>query len=104
MDLKDWEKLSPEEQQRHLALGKVAGLKRCSCLVEYDKNLFISALAAYKAEVNKLLPKLLDIQEKEEGKKSITDIIGSRLSNIDRIMKEVENTPECDEPVFEVKA
>lgn len=97
MKLGKWEKLSPEEQQRRLALDREGGLKNCNCLVEYDKNLLISALAAYKAEVNKLLPKLLAIQEKEEGKKNIIDIIGSRLSNIDRIIQEVEATLECPE-------
>ena len=74
---------------------------KCACLVEYDKYLLISALAAYKAEVAKLVPKLLDIQGKtwfqsEEGKKNITDILGSRLSNIDRMLKEIQDIPECE--------
>jgi len=69
---------------------------KCACLVDYDKNLLISALAAYKAEVNKLLPKLLDIQGSKEGKKNITDILGSRLSNIDRMLKEIQDIPECE--------
>ena len=70
---------------------------QCSCLEDYDKKLLMSALASYKAEVNKLLPKLLEIQDSEEGKKQITDILGSRLSNIDRMLGEIKIIPECKE-------
>ena len=70
---------------------------QCSCFEDYDKNLLISALASYKAEINTLIPKLLAIEEKEAGKRNITAIFGSRLSNIDKMIKEVENTPDCKE-------
>ena len=76
----------------------MAGLGKCSCLIEYEKNLLISALASYKAELNDWLLKLLGPRHLLSGTTvgdEFHSLIGSRISYIDEIITRIENTPKC---------
>ena len=104
MDLNEWEKLSPEEQQKYwdekpMTAAELdareaikAGLEGCNCLLPGRKYLLITALSVLKAQLCALSR---EIAEKDSSSDPLLTIISSKISRIDKTVEEVENTPNC---------
>jgi len=78
----------------------MARLEKCECLIEYEKNLLVSALASYKAELNDFQLKLLGKSEAyllagTTAGDEFLELIGKRLAYIDKLTKSINETPKC---------